>query len=173
MQWKPPCNTVSERSPSPTIWGKVSPNEPLLAGTQTTPSSPHPGLKKIQRWSWPLPVWLLPPPAPSRSTRGHIPITHGPSRLWRRSSAFSARVVKYWNRLPAPLVTLSVYLFKKQLDHQLSKIFPLAHVEMLFPITDIFLYIVAPDCLCFPFTPSTDLLMRLLLAPVANSTFNQ
>ncbi len=38
----------------------------------------------------------------------------GPSRLRRRSGAFSVRVVKYWNRLPAPLfLSPSVSIFKK------------------------------------------------------------
>ncbi len=47
-----------------------------------------------------------------------------PSRLRRRSGAFSARVVKFWNRLPAHLVlSSSLPIFKKQLSRQWSEIF--------------------------------------------------
>ncbi len=36
---------------------------------------------------------------------GHIyRLLQGPSRLWWRSGAFSVRVVKYWNRLHAPII---------------------------------------------------------------------
>ncbi len=53
----------------------------------------------------------------------------GPSRLRRRSGAFSVRVVKYWNRLPAHLVLApSVSIFKKQLDRHWFEIFPPAPV---------------------------------------------
>ncbi len=50
--------------------------------------------------------------------RGHIHrLLQAPSRLRHRSCAFSVRVVKYWNRLPAPLVlSPSVSVFKKKLD---------------------------------------------------------
>ncbi len=62
--------------------------------------------------------------------RGHTyRLLQGPSRLRRRSSAFSVRVVKYWNRLQTPLVlTPSVSIFKRQLDRQWSEIFPAAPV---------------------------------------------
>ncbi len=47
---------------------------------------------------------------PRAGLRGHTcRLLQGPSRLRRRSGAFSVRVVKYWNRLPTPLVlSLSV-----------------------------------------------------------------
>ncbi len=48
-----PCNTASERSSSRAIWGKASPTQPLLAGTQTPPSWPHPDLQIFQRRNWP------------------------------------------------------------------------------------------------------------------------
>ncbi len=52
---------------------------------------------------------------PRAGLRGHIyRLLQGPSRLRRKSSAFSVRVVKYWNRLPAHLVLApSVSIFKK------------------------------------------------------------
>ncbi len=51
----------------------------------------------------------------------------GPSRLRRRSGAFSVRIVKLWNRFPAHQVLLPlVSMNKKQFDRQLSKIFPTA-----------------------------------------------
>ncbi len=98
-----PCNTASERSSSRAILGKASPTQPLLAGTQ---SPPRAGL------------------------RGHTyRLLQGPSRLRRRSGAFSVREVKYWNRLPAHLVlAFSFSIFKKQLDRHWFEIFPAAPV---------------------------------------------
>ncbi len=46
-----PRNTASERPSSRTICGKASPTQPLLAGTQTPPSWPHPGLQDFQKWN--------------------------------------------------------------------------------------------------------------------------
>ncbi len=70
-----------------------------------------------------------------RRLRNDLVVTHayrllqGPSRLRRRSGAFSVRVVKYWNRLPAHLVLApSVSIFKKQLDRHWFEIFPAAPV---------------------------------------------
>ncbi len=67
---------------------------------------------------------------PPVSLRGHTyRLLQGPSRLRRRSSAFSVRVVKYWNRLPAHLVLApSVSIFKKQLERHWFEIFPAAPV---------------------------------------------
>ncbi len=59
-------------------------------------------------------------------------------------------------------------VFKKQLDRQWSEIFPAARVQVLFPSIDIFLYIVTPDYLCFPYPQI--LLMWLLLILVAIPT---
>ncbi len=56
-------------------------------------------------------------------------LLQGPSRLRQGSGAFSVRVVKYWNRLPAHLVLApSVSIFKKQLDLHWFEIFPAAPV---------------------------------------------
>ncbi len=62
--------------------------------------------------------------------RGHTyRLLQGPSRLRRRSGAFSVRVVKYWNRFPAHLVlSPSVSIFKKQFYRQWSEILPAAPV---------------------------------------------
>ncbi len=67
---------------------------------------------------------------PRTGLRGHTyRLLQGPSRLRRRSGAFSAHVVKYWNRLPAHLVLApSVSIFKKQLDRHWFEIFPAAPV---------------------------------------------
>ncbi len=83
--------------------------------------------------------FLRPPPA---GLRGHTyRLLQGPSHLRRRSGAFSVRIVKFRNRLPAPLVlSPSVSIFKKQLDRRWSVIFPAV------PVT--------PDYLCFPLTPN-------------------
>ncbi len=67
---------------------------------------------------------------PRAGLRGHTyRLLQGPSRLRRRSGAFSVRIVKFWNRLPAHLVlSPSVSIFKKQLGRQWSEIFPAAPV---------------------------------------------
>ncbi len=67
---------------------------------------------------------------PRAGLRGHIyRLLQEPSRLRRRSSAFSVRVVKYWNRRPAHLVLApSVSIFKKQLDRHWFEIFLAAPV---------------------------------------------
>ncbi len=75
----------------------------------------------------PSELFLHPPRA---DLRGHTDrLLQGPSRLRRRRGAFSVRVVKYWNRLPAHLVLEpSVSIFKKQLDRHWFEIFPAAPV---------------------------------------------
>ncbi len=52
---------------------------------------------------------------PRGGLRGHtFRLLQGPNRLRRRSGAFSVPVVKYWNRLLAPLaLSPSVSIFKK------------------------------------------------------------
>ncbi len=75
----------------------------------------------------PSDFFLRPPRA---GLRGHTyRLLQGPSRLRRRSGAFSVRVVKYWNRLPTHLALApSVSIFKKQLDRHWFEIFPAAPV---------------------------------------------
>ncbi len=67
---------------------------------------------------------------PRAGLRGHTyRLLQGPSRLRRRSGAFSVRIVKFWNRLPAHLVlSPSVFIFKKQLDRHWFEVFPAAPV---------------------------------------------
>ncbi len=67
---------------------------------------------------------------PRAGLRGHTyRLLQGPSRLRRRSGAFSVRVVEFWNRLPAHLVlSPSVSILKKQVDRQWSEILPAAAV---------------------------------------------
>ncbi len=60
--------------------------------------------------------------------RGHIyRLLQGLSRRRRRSGAFSARVVKYWDRLLAHLAP-PLSIFKKQLYRQWAEIFPALHL---------------------------------------------
>ncbi len=75
----------------------------------------------------PSDFFLRPPRA---GLRGHTyRLLQGPSRLRRRSGAFSVRIVKFWNRLPEHLVLApSVSIFKKQLDRHWFEIFPAAPV---------------------------------------------
>ncbi len=75
----------------------------------------------------PSEFFLRPPRA---GLRGHTyRLLQGPSRLRRRSGAFSVCIVKFWNRLPAQLVLApSVSIFKKQLDRHWFEIFPAAPV---------------------------------------------
>ncbi len=70
------CNMASEGPPSRAIWGKAS-------------SWPHSGLESLTQ---------------AQLTEHTYRLLQGSSRLRRRSGAFSLCVVKYWNRLPAPLV---------------------------------------------------------------------
>ncbi len=60
--------------------------------------------------------------------------------------AFSIRIVKYWNRLPADLALApSVSIFKKQLGRHWFEIFPAAPVKLLSPFIDNFLNTVITD----------------------------
>ncbi len=71
----------------------------------------------------PSEFFLRPPRA---GLRGYpYRLLQGPSRLRRRSGAFSVRVVKYWNRLPAHLVlSPSVSIFKKTVGPSLVRNLP-------------------------------------------------
>ncbi len=68
-------------------------------------------------------LFFIPPVRPG--LRGHLfKVLQAPSRSLRRKSSYSIRVVKYWNRLPAPIVTApSVNSFKRQLDSAWDKLF--------------------------------------------------
>ncbi len=104
-----------------------------------------------------LSVFFIRPPR--AGLRGHTyRLLHGPSLLRQRSGAFSVRVVKYWNRLPAHIVLPpSVSFFKKQLGRQWSEVFPASPVQFLFPFIDILLYTITPDFLRSPYpqTPTS------------------
>ncbi len=69
-------------------------------------------------------LFFLPPAR--RGLRGHpFKVLQGASRLRRRGSAFSVRVVKYWNTFPASVVTVpSVNVFKKGLEKAWTEVFP-------------------------------------------------
>ncbi len=99
----------------------------------------------------PAEFFLRPPRA---GLRGHTyRLLQGPSRLRRRSGAFSVRVVKYWNRRPAHLdLAPSVSTFKKQLDRHWFEIFPAAPLLLLSPFIDHFLNTATTGYLCFPLT---------------------
>ncbi len=60
-----------------------------------------------------------------RGLRGHsFKVLQGASRRRRRGSAFSVRVVKYWNKLPASVVTApSVNVFKERLEEVWTEVF--------------------------------------------------
>ncbi len=58
-------------------------------------------------------------PSARRGLRGHpFKVLQGASHRRRRGSAFSVRVVKYWNKLPASVV------FKKRLEKVWTELFP-------------------------------------------------
>ncbi len=61
-----------------------------------------------------------------RGLRGHpFNVLQGASHRRRRGSAFSVRVVKYWNKLPASVVAApSVNVFKKRLEEVWTEVFP-------------------------------------------------
>ncbi len=79
----------------------------------------------------PSDFFLRPPRA---GLRGHTyRLLLGPIRHQRRSGAFAARDVKYWNRLPVPLVlSPSLPEFQKRLHYLWSEIFPAAPVKFLY-----------------------------------------
>ncbi len=64
-------------------------------------------------------------PSARRGLRGHpYKVPQGASQRRRRGSAFLARVVKYWNKLPASVVTAtSVNVFKKRVEQVRTEIF--------------------------------------------------
>ncbi len=68
-------------------------------------------------------LFFLPPVR--RGLRGHpFKVLQGASHRRRRGSAFSVRVVKYWNKLPASVVTAPVNVFKKRLEEVWTEVFP-------------------------------------------------
>ncbi len=81
----------------------------------------------------PSEFFLRPPRA---GLRGHTyRLLQGPSRLRRRSGAFSVRIVKFWNRLPAHLVLPpSVSIFKKTVGPSLVRNFPCSTCVTSVPI---------------------------------------
>ncbi len=62
-------------------------------------------------------------PSARRGLRGHpYKVLQGASHRRRKGSAFSVRVVKYWHKLPASVVTApSVSVFKKRLEKSLDR----------------------------------------------------
>ncbi len=69
-------------------------------------------------------LFFLPPAR--RGLRGHpLKVLQGASHCRKRGSALSVRVVKYWNKLPASVVTApSVNVFKKRLEKVWTEVFP-------------------------------------------------
>ncbi len=69
-------------------------------------------------------LFFLPPAR--RGLRVHpFTVLQGASHRRRRGSAFSVRVVKYWNKLPASVVTArSVNVFKKRLEKVWTEVLP-------------------------------------------------
>ncbi len=74
-------------------------------------------------------LFFLPPAR--RGLRGHpFKVLQGASHRRRRGSAFSVKVVKYWNKLPASVVTApSVNVFKKRLEEVRQKSFPISPID--------------------------------------------
>ncbi len=68
-------------------------------------------------------LFFLPPAR--RCLRGHpYKVLQGASRLRRRGSAFSVRVVKYWNKLPVSVVTApSAKILKKRFEKAWPDVF--------------------------------------------------
>ncbi len=64
-------------------------------------------------------------------TRGHSDeVFQCKSHHRRRGSAFSVRVVKYWNKLPASVVKApAVNVFKKRLKKNAQKSFPMSPID--------------------------------------------
>ncbi len=69
---------------------------------------------------------IFPPSCSNRPKRAPLQsFLQSSSHRRKRGSAFSVRVVKYWNKLPASVVTApSVNVFKKRLEKVWTEIFP-------------------------------------------------
>ncbi len=69
-------------------------------------------------------LFFLPPTR--RGVRGHpYKVLQGTSHRRRRGSAFSVRIMQYWNKIPASVVTApSVNVFKKRLEKVWAEVFP-------------------------------------------------
>ncbi len=102
---------------------------PILNETQTPLSDRYPGPQDFQRGNLPKCVLFL---SPSNLAYRHIyGILLGPSRRRLRNIAFSMRVVKYCNQLPASLViSPSVSAFKNSWTANGQKVF-LKHLRNL------------------------------------------
>ncbi len=112
---------------------------------------------------------------PRAGLRGHTyRLLQGPSRLRRKSGAFSVRVVKYWNKLPAHLVlSSSVSIFKKSIGPSMTRNLPWSTCVTSVPIHCPFSQYCHPRLFMFSLTPIPDRLMWLLLVLVVIPTINQ
>ncbi len=130
-----------ERSPSRAKWGKASPSQPLLTETQKPSNWPHPGLSKV-KLTHPQPGWQ------GTSTdycKDQAVFEEGAVR-------FPRRVVKYWNRLPAPLfMSSSVSAFKKTVGPSRVRNRSCSTCVISVPFHQHFCHIVTPNNLCFPY----------------------
>ncbi len=108
---------------SPPLRRETAATGPSFLAAATTSGWPDYRLQDIQG---PYGYWselVFHPPA-RRGLRGHpFKILQGASHRRRRGSAFSVRVVKYWNKLSTSVVTAtSVNVFKK-------KSFPISSID--------------------------------------------
>ncbi len=80
---------------------------------------------KIFKGLWDIDPNLFFLPPARRGQRGHpYKVLQGASHRRKRGSAFSVRVVKYWNELQASVVTtISVSVFKKRLEEVWTEVF--------------------------------------------------
>ncbi len=106
---------------------------------------------------------------PRAGLRGHTyRLLQGPSRLRRRSGAFSHNVLKYWNRLPAPLVLLpSVFILKKPIGPSMVRNLSCSTCIIFVPLHRHFSLYRNPRLFMFTLPPKTGPFMWLLMTLVA------
>ncbi len=109
------------------------------------------------------PNLFFPLPA-RRGLRGHpYKVLEGARHRWMKGSAFSVRVVEYWNKLPASVVTApSVNIFKERLEKVWTEVFPHlthwlnTHLPFSLPLhptcapSNSYLYYYIYNNLCYP-----------------------
>ncbi len=107
--------------------------KPFHAAATATdrPLLPHSSYSRVS-WNVDPNSFFLPPTR--RGLRKHpYKVLQGTSHRRRRGSAYSVRVVKYWNKPPASVVKApSVNIFKKRLEKMWTEVFPLST-----PLTEI------------------------------------
>ncbi len=94
----------------------------------------------------------LNPPTPNRSARAHLPITARTKLSSAQERCLLSTEILEQTAGTSSLANLGIYL-QKTVGPSLVRNFPCSTCINYVPIIDNFLYIITPDCLCFPLPP--------------------